>query len=99
MPKLKQNIELGYAKTTKDKFEEYQRLKKERLEEEERLRKEEEERKAQEALNKSHKVNKSVSFYDDRSGKIYSINNESRMSKVNESILSKKILSPEEEEQ
>jgi hypothetical protein len=44
--RLKSKIELGYAKTTKDKFSEYQRLKKEKLEEEERLRKEEDERKA-----------------------------------------------------
>ena len=94
--RLKSKIELGYAKTTKAKFEEYQRLKKEKLEEEERLRKEEEERKEQEALNKSHKVNKSVSFYDERSGKKYSVN-ESRMSRLNESVISKK-LSPEEEE-
>ena len=44
--KLKSKIELGYAKTTKEKFEKYEKDKKERLEEEERKQKEEEERKA-----------------------------------------------------
>lgn len=49
--KLKSKIELGYAKTTKEKFEKYEKEKKERLEEEERKLKEEEERKNKSALN------------------------------------------------